>query len=109
MEKLAILENEFALNVLKDESDVTVELGINDLSGLPSDLSKAANDAAIDKKLDRDRCGIYLYIYLSIYLSRYIITLSRSLVVPFLTFSGIYLLLYLSIILSLYHSIYPQI
>ena len=72
MEELASLTTRFAQNVLHDESSYMLELKSEaDLAGLPDFVRAAARQAAAD----RGRDG-------------HVITLSRSLVVPFLTFSA---------------------
>jgi len=71
MEELASLTTRFAQNVLHDESQWQLVLGNEaDLAGLPDFVRAAAGQAA------RER-GV----------AGHVITLSRSLVVPFLTFS----------------------
>jgi peptidyl-dipeptidase Dcp len=71
MEELARLTTRFAQNVLHDESSWQLPLrGGADLAGLPEFVLAAARQAAIDRGLDG-----------------HVITLSRSLIVPFLTFS----------------------
>jgi peptidyl-dipeptidase Dcp len=71
MEQLAQLMTRFAQNVLHDESSWQLVLdGEPDLSGLPTFVRAAARQAAADRGL-----------------SGHVITLSRSLVVPFLTYS----------------------
>ena len=71
MQELASLTTRFAQNVLHDESSYMLELTSEaDLAGLPDFVRAAARQAAAD----RGRDG-------------HVITLSRSLVVPFLTFS----------------------
>ena len=71
MEALARLTTRFAQNVLHDESSWQLPLvGEADLAGLPAFVRAAAQQAAAD----RDVAG-------------HVITLSRSLVVPFLSFS----------------------
>jgi peptidyl-dipeptidase Dcp len=70
MMELAELMTEFSQNVLSDESNFT--LPIEDLAGLPADLVAAAEQAATERGLP---AGSHL------------ITLSRSLVEPFLTYS----------------------
>jgi peptidyl-dipeptidase Dcp len=75
MMRLAELETKFAQNILEDESSYSLELFNDrdgDLAGLPQDLLDASRQAAIDKQRV-DNC--------------YVITLSRSLVEPFLTYS----------------------
>jgi len=68
--RLASLGTQFAQNLLADERDWAMELGEGDLDGLPDWLVAAARDAGAE----RGRAGP-------------VITLSRSLVVPFLQFS----------------------
>ncbi len=68
---LATLQTQFTQNVLADESAFELELTAADLQGLPDSVRAAAAQAA----LDRGKQG------------QWIITLSRSLVVPFLTHS----------------------
>ena len=71
MQELAALTTQFAQNVLHDESSFVLELTSEaDLAGLPDFVRAATRQAA----LDRSRSG-------------HVVTLSRSLVVPFLTFS----------------------
>ena len=71
METLARLTTRFGQNVLHDESTWQLALhGEADLAGLPAFVRAAAHQAAVD------RGG-----------SGHVITLSRSLIVPFLTFS----------------------
>jgi len=75
MMKLAELETKFAQNILEDESSYTLELFSDregDLAGLPQDLIDASCQVAVEKKC-ADNC--------------HVITLSRSLVEPFLTYS----------------------
>jgi peptidyl-dipeptidase Dcp len=70
-ERLAELHTQFAQNVLADESTWQLPLTSEaDLSGLPEFLRSAAHSAAEERGVDG-----------------YVITLSRSLVVPFLTWS----------------------
>jgi peptidyl-dipeptidase Dcp len=71
METLADLHTRFGQNVLADESTYTLTLkGEADLAGLPGFVRDAAADAARMRGLEG-----------------HVITLSRSLIVPFLTFS----------------------
>jgi len=71
MEDLAALTTRFGQNVLHDESSWHLALsGEADLAGLPDFVRAAARQAAAERGLDG-----------------HVITLSRSLVVPFLTFS----------------------
>ncbi len=70
-EKLAELTTQFSQNVLADEAEYQLILkDEKDLAGLPDFLRAAARQAAAERKLDG-----------------HLITLSRSLIVPFLTFS----------------------
>lgn len=71
-EKLAELETQFSQNVLGDESNYIIELTKDDLTGLPESIKSAAKQAAEERNLGPDV---------------YVITLSRSLVEPFITFS----------------------
>ncbi|HLL13174.1 MAG TPA: M3 family metallopeptidase [Rubrivivax sp.] len=71
MEELAALTTRFAQNVLHDESSWRLELQTeSDLAGLPDFVLAAARQAASERGLTVP-----------------VITLSRSLIVPFLTFS----------------------
>ena len=72
-EELAVLQTHFSQNLLSDESTWKLELtGEIDLAGLPDWLRAAARGAAADAGLPE---------------GSHLITLSRSLVSPFLTFS----------------------
>lgn len=71
MKTLAELTTKFTQNVVADEGEITVDLIEEDLSGLPNFLKQAAKQAAIERSKPE----------------YFVITLSRSLVVPFLTFS----------------------
>ena len=71
MVRLSELGTQFSQNVLKDEADWTMQLTEDDLEGLPPFLV----DAARGEAKRRDQSG-------------YVITLARSLIEPFLTFSG---------------------
>ncbi len=72
MARLAELTTQFSQNVLADESSYYLLLrDENDLAGLPESLRNAAKEAAIARGLK----------------NAHVITLSRSLIVPFLTFS----------------------
>ena len=74
MERLAELNTRFAQNVLADESRYRLELrGEAELAGLPDFVRAAARQAALDRGLGEE--GVH------------VVTLSRSLIVPFLTFS----------------------
>ncbi|MFN7726682.1 MAG: M3 family metallopeptidase [Rubrivivax sp.] len=71
MQELARLTTRFAQNVLHDESSWQLVLnGEVDLAGLPAFVRDAARQAAAERGVDG-----------------HVVTLSRSLVVPFLTFS----------------------
>ena len=73
MEQLADLTTRFAQNVLHDESSWRLELRTEDeLAGLPGFVRDAARQAAVERGLAE---------------GTHAITLARSLVVPFLTFS----------------------
>ena len=69
-ERLAVLSTEFVQNLLADERDWVMELATDDLQGLPDFVVAAAKSAGEEKGL-----------------SGHIVTLSRSLIVPFLQFS----------------------
>jgi len=71
-ERLATLHTLFGQNVLHDEKDWRLVLEEGDLDGLPEFIREAAAEAA----RERDLAG------------RYVITLARSSVEPFLTFSS---------------------
>lgn len=68
--RLAELGTAFTQNLLKDEANWFMELGPDDLDGLPDFLLSAAAEAAKERDVDG-----------------HIVTLSRSLIVPFLQFS----------------------
>ena len=68
--RLAVLGTEFSQNLLKDERSWHMELSKSDMEGLPKFLIDTAEAAALEKKIEGA-----------------VITLSRSLVVPFLQFS----------------------
>jgi len=71
MERLAALTTQFGQNVLADENAYRLSLTSEaDLAGLPDSVRVAAHQAATDRGLEG-----------------HVITLSRSLLVPFLTFS----------------------
>lgn len=73
VERLAELNTQFAQNVLADESGYQLVLESEaDLTGLPDFVRAAARQAAAERNLGE---------------GRYCITLSRSHIVPFLTFS----------------------
>jgi peptidyl-dipeptidase Dcp len=69
-ERLATLHAQFGQNVLADERDWHLELGEADLVGLPDFVRDATAQAAAERGMDG-----------------HIVTLSRSLIEPFLTFS----------------------
>ena len=68
--RLAVLGTEFSQNLLADERDWVLPLSEDDLQGLPDFVAKAAQAAGREKGLDGP-----------------VVTLSRSLIVPFLEFS----------------------
>ncbi|MCY1127079.1 M3 family metallopeptidase [Frigidibacter sp. RF13] len=70
MERLSVLSTRFSQNVLADERDWTMALQPEDLAGLPDFVVASAKAAAEE----RGRVG-------------HLLTLSRSLIVPFLQFS----------------------
>jgi peptidyl-dipeptidase Dcp len=70
-QRLATLGTSFSQNVLKDETDWTMVLAESDLEGLPAFLASAARGEAEHRKTEG-----------------YVITLLRSSVEPFLTFSA---------------------
>ena len=71
MEKLAELTTQFSQNVLADEASYSLVLkSEDDLAGLPEFVRAGARQAAIERGIDG-----------------FVITISRSLIVPFLTFS----------------------
>ena len=67
LQRLAVLGTEFSQNLLADERDWFMELDEDQLAGLPDFLIAAAREAGQEKGLDKP-----------------VITLSRSLVTPFL-------------------------
>ena len=69
-ERLAVLGTEFSQNLLADEREWQMELSASDMEGLPEFLKAAAKAAGREKGVEGA-----------------IITLSRSLVVPFMQFS----------------------
>ncbi|MFK5996523.1 MAG: M3 family metallopeptidase [Rhodobacterales bacterium] len=71
MQRLAELGTAFTQNLLADERTWFMELTLDDLAGCPDFLIAAAKEAAAERDLQG-----------------YIITLSRSLIVPFLQFSS---------------------
>lgn len=75
VERLAELHTLFGQNVLADESSYQLLLRSEDeLAGLPDFVRAAARQAAVDRGLGEDA-------------GAHVITLSRSLIVPFLSFS----------------------
>ena len=72
-ERLAELTTRFAQNVLADEAGFQLELTEDELDGLPPFVRAAARQAASDRGLAE---------------GTHVVTLSRSLIVPFLTFSA---------------------
>ncbi len=68
--RLAVLGTDFTQNLLKDEADWFMEISGDALEGLPDFVLAAAKAAAKDKGIEG-----------------HVITLSRSLIVPFLQFS----------------------
>ena len=73
MERLAQLTTRFAQNVLADEAGFQLELSEAELDGLPPFVRASARQAASDRGLAE---------------GTHVVTLSRSLIVPFLTFSN---------------------
>jgi peptidyl-dipeptidase Dcp len=69
-ERLAVLSTQFTQNVLAEEKAFTLALGSDDLTGLPQWLRDACAAAAKERGLEG-----------------YVVTLSRSLIEPFLQFS----------------------
>jgi len=69
-ERLAVLHTQFGQNVLHDERDWLLPLTATDLDGLPAFVIEGAAQAAAERNMPG-----------------YAITLSRSLIEPFLTFS----------------------
>ncbi len=69
-ERLAVLGTEFTQNLLKDEADWTMDLSEDDLEGLPGFVVDTACAAGEEKGAEGP-----------------VVTLSRSLIVPFLQFS----------------------
>jgi len=70
LERLAVLGTEFSQNLLADERDWFMELADTDLEGLPEFVLDAAKAAAQEQGVDG-----------------HVVTLSRSLITPFLQFS----------------------
>ncbi|KAL9185260.1 hypothetical protein ACHAXT_003037 [Thalassiosira profunda] len=72
--ELATLQTNFMQNVLKDEEVWEMVLTKEDMEGCPADLVSAARQAAIDRKHEGSH--------------DHVITLGRSLVEPFITYSS---------------------
>jgi len=72
MEELSVLLTTFSQNVMKDESEVTLDVSDADLAGCPDFIKESALAAAAEKGKPAGSLTI---------------TLSRSIVEPFLTFS----------------------
>lgn len=70
--ELASLQTKFMQNVLKDEEDWELVMKSEDMEGCPPDLIAAARQAAIDRKHGEED---------------HVLTLSRSMVEPFLSYS----------------------
>lgn len=71
--KLASYQTEFSQNVMVDEETFEIVLSKDDMAGCPDSLIEAAKQAAVERNKNEED---------------YVITLSRSLVEPFLTFSS---------------------
>ncbi|EQC34227.1 hypothetical protein SDRG_08429 [Saprolegnia diclina VS20] len=72
MQQLAELTTKFSQNVMTDESEVTIELSEAEMDGCPDDIIASAKQNALDRNAAD---GVY------------IVTLSRSMVEPFLTYA----------------------
>lgn len=70
--ELASLQTKFSQNVMIDEESFEIVLTLEDMEGCPASLIEAAKEAAKERNKDE---------------KDYVITLSRSLMEPFLTFS----------------------
>jgi peptidyl-dipeptidase Dcp len=82
MQRLAELTTTFAQNVLHDEATFALPLRSEaDLDGLPDFLRAAAHQAALERGLTGERAASERGA------ASHVITLARSLIVPFLTFS----------------------
>eukprot|EP00565_Helicotheca_tamesis_P006089 CAMPEP_0185739820 /NCGR_PEP_ID=MMETSP1171-20130828/36311_1 /TAXON_ID=374046 /ORGANISM="Helicotheca tamensis, Strain CCMP826" /LENGTH=707 /DNA_ID=CAMNT_0028411483 /DNA_START=269 /DNA_END=2392 /DNA_ORIENTATION=+ len=77
--ELASLQTEFQQNVMKDEETYEMKLKEEDLEGCPDSLVEAAKQVAAERGYNKEDSSEE---------DTYIITLSRSLVEPFLTFSS---------------------
>jgi peptidyl-dipeptidase Dcp len=83
MQRLAELTTTFAQNVLHDEASYMLELRDEaDLDGLPDFLRAAAHQAALERGVTGEHAGVP-----GRGSAAHVITLARSLIVPFLTFS----------------------
>ncbi|MGR3290852.1 MAG: M3 family metallopeptidase, partial [Paracoccaceae bacterium] len=71
LERLSVLSTDFVQNLLADEKDWSMDLGADDLDGLPNFVITAATAAGQEKSAPGP-----------------VVTLSRSLIVPFLQFSS---------------------
>jgi peptidyl-dipeptidase Dcp len=72
--RLAALMTEFAQNVMKDEEQYEIALTKDDLAGCPASLISAAREAAVERGGGDEG-------------KEYVMTLSRSMVEPFLTYA----------------------
>ena len=77
VEELAALTTQFSQNVLADEAAFTISLNKSDLDGCPPDVVAAARQAALERGGDAATADS----------DAHVITLSRSLVEPFLTYA----------------------
>lgn len=73
MEELSVLTTQFQQNLLADESQITVDLAVEDFAGCPSFIIESARQAAKEKNKANGVLSV---------------TLSRSSVEPFLTFAS---------------------
>lgn len=71
--EMASLTTEFSQNVLKDEETYEMILKLEDMDGCPDSLVQSARQAAVERSKAEDE---------------YVITLGRSLVEPFITYSA---------------------
>jgi len=72
MAEMSSLQTQFQQNVMKDEETYEMVLSLEEMAGCPDSLIDAARQAAAEREKDDEY---------------YVITLSRSLVEPFLTYS----------------------
>ena len=87
-EQLAALETRFSQNVLADETEYTIPLSEADLSGCPPDLVAAARCAALERQATGDAVDAVADGSSGASgAGTHVVTLSRSLVEPFLTFA----------------------